>query len=285
MGYDKRDPGKLPKSAHIQMFSAVSGKHTLPASCIASSHEGLKEWAKKIAYAILIFIGIQVFNQFLIFSGSALGRALDMQEPRFFVGVYQQLVQAMTGILLFRWIFKKDLDELGINTKNRAISLKYFCVYALLWFVVILLYVFGSFLFFPQNWAAMKAIELPQANTIVTTLLFQSFFPGMGEEILFRGFIIQLLMALVFTGHRESRISKIGIIALSSLYFAVAHIYFSLLPFRLTHLDYLQLVNALGSGILYAIMYLRTRSLLAPFLAHNFSNTTATLCGYIIAAL
>ena len=62
-----------------------------------------------------------------------------------------------------------------------------------------------------------------------------------------------------------------------------AHIYFTLAPFQLTHLDPLQLAIAFGCGVFYAAAYLKTKSLLAPFLAHNFSNTTSTICGYLIS--
>jgi membrane protease YdiL (CAAX protease family) len=107
----------------------------------------------------------------------------------------------------------------------------------------------------------------------------------MGEEILFRGLIINLLAAWVFTSFRDNRASKFGIVFLSAAYFAIAHIYFSLDPFQLTHIDYLQIVTALGCGSFYAIFYLKTKSLLAPFLAHNFANTSTSLVGYIISGL
>jgi membrane protease YdiL (CAAX protease family) len=42
---------------------------------------------------------------------------------------------------------------------------------------------------------------------------------------------------------------------------------------------------ALGCGVFYAGVYLKTKSLLAPFLSHNFSNTTSTIVGYLIAAM
>jgi membrane protease YdiL (CAAX protease family) len=87
------------------------------------------------------------------------------------------------------------------------------------------------------------------------------------------------------TRYRESTGSKIGVIVLSSLYFALAHVYFTVEPFRLTHIDYLQLVTAFACGVFYATAFLRTKSLLAPFLAHNFANTSATICGYIISSM
>ncbi len=242
---------------------------------------------QKIACVLLILVFIQLLNQFLIFSGAALERAISptIQNPRFVVGVYQQLVQALTGILLFRWLFKQGTQELGINTWQQKRSLNFFLRFALFWLAIVALYVAATYFFFPGEWQAMRAIELPPTNTIVTTLLFQSFFPGMGEEILFRGFIISVLAAFVFTHWQQNSASKWGIVVVSSGYFAIAHIYFTLSPWQLTHIDPVQIAMALGCGAFYAVVYLKTKSLLAPFLSHNFANVTSTLVGYLISSL
>lgn len=242
--------------------------------------------AKKIAYIILIFLSIQLMNQFLILSGSWLGRQLmDTPNPKFWVGVYQQFFQAFTAIFLFYLFFKKGVKELGINARNAGASIKYFGFFVLAWISIMILYVLITNTYFPQTWASMTSIELPQFNTIIATLLFQSFFPGFGEEVLFRGLIVNVLAALVFTRYRDHGLSRMGIVFMSSLYFATAHIYFTLSPFHLIHIDYLQLVTGFGCGAFYAVVYLKTKSLLAPFLAHNFANTSTTICGYIISAI
>lgn len=242
---------------------------------------------KKIAYALLILIFIQILNQFLIVTGSALERTMPsgFQYSRTVVGMYQQIAQAVTGIALYRCIFKKGIKDLGINLRNKNLSKKLFFYFALLWSAIIVLYVSGTYFFFPNTWLSMRTIELPPTNTMIATLLFQSFFPGLGEEILFRGFIVSVLSTQVFTSFKQNKASKLGIIVLSSAYFAIAHIYFTLAPFQITHIDYLQIVTAVACGAFYAVVYLKTESLLAPFLAHNFSNTTATICGYIIAGV
>lgn len=249
----------------------------------------LRQYAigQKIACILIILAFIQLLNQFLIFSGTALERAISptLQNPRFVVGVYQQLVQALTGILLFRWLFKKGIQELGINTWHKNLSLNLFLRFVWLWLAIVALYVGATYFIFPSEWQAMRAIALPPTNTIVTTLLFQSFFPGMGEEILFRGFIINVLAAFVFTNWQQNSASKWGIAAVSSGYFAVAHIYFTLSPLQLTHIDPVQIAMALGCGAFYAVVFLKTKSLLAPFLSHNFANVTSTLVGYLISGV
>ena len=242
---------------------------------------------QQIAVGILILVGIEVLNQFLIVSGSALSNALQVRtvNRQFWVGVYQQIFQASLGILLYRLLFKKGIHNLGINLNHHTRSVGYFGSFALGWLVIVAIYLTASYFFFPQTWSALREIELPSPSTITTTLIFQAFFPGMGEEILFRGLILNLLTRWVFPRYEQHKASQIGLVVLVSFYFAVAHIYFQVAPFTLTHFDPLQIVVALSCSAAYAVMFLNTKSLLAPFLAHNFSNTTTTICGYLIASI
>jgi len=249
-----------------------------------------KPWQQalhQIAIGMLILAGIEMLNQFLIVSGLALSHVLQERTPdvRFWVGVYQQLFQAAVGILLYTFLFKKNLCELGINLNNKTGSVRYFGLFALAWLVIIAIYLGASYFLFPKTWSALSAVALPPPHTIRATLIFEAIFPGMGEEILFRGLILSILARWVFPRPEQHKASQIGMVVLSSFYFAAAHIYFQVAPFALTHFDPLQVVTALGCGTAYAVMFLKTKSLLASFLAHNFSNTTVTICGYLIASI
>lgn len=239
----------------------------------------------KFLVACAIFFSIQLMNQFLVYSGSTLERALSLPNPVFVVGGFQQSIQAFLGIFLYSWIFKQNIKELGLHTKNFKADVKYFWGFAKIWTMVIVVYIAGVFLFSRDTWLSMRAIPLPTTESMIAAIAFQSFFPGFGEEILFRGLIINLLANLIFTGYQSKIWQKVGIVIISSLYFALAHIYFSLAPFEITHFDPTQIAMALGCGAFYAVIYLKTKSLLAPFLAHNFSNVSSTLVGYLISGL
>lgn len=242
---------------------------------------------KQIAVGILILAGIEVFNQLLIATGSALSSTLQVTtiNIQFWVGVYQQIFQAAVGILLYILLFKQSIQELGINLRNKTRSVRYFFRFALIWLVVITIYLAASYFIFPQTWSTLRAVELPSASTIKGTIIFQAIFPGLGEEILFRGLILNLLARWVFPRYEQKKVSKIGMVVLASFYFAVAHIYFQVAPFKITHFDPLQIVIALGCGGAYAVMFLKTKSLLSPFLAHNFANLTTTIIGYLVASI
>ena len=147
-------------------------KNIVPAAPLLSKYDSFHKIVWKIAGIILIFIFIQLMNQFLILSGSTLERVFSgSPHSRFIVGVFQQLTQASIGIILFRLIFKKGIKELGINLKNSRISIKFFFYFALLWSSIIVLYVVAAYLFFPTTWESMKSLELPQANTIMATAM------------------------------------------------------------------------------------------------------------------
>ena len=247
----------------------------------------LQQTLQQIAVGIFILVGIEVLNQFLIVSGSLLSHALQMRtiNARFWVGVYQQIFQAAVGILLYRFLLKKGVHDLGINLNNKTCSVRYFGWFALGWLVIIAIYLTASYSFFPKTWFALRSVELPSPSIITATLIFQAIFPGIGEEILFRGLILNLLAQWVFPRYKQHKASQIGMVVLSSFYFAAAHIYFQIAPFALTHFDPLQIMTALSCGATYAMMFLKTKSLLTPFLAHNFANTTTTICGYLIASI
>ena len=134
-----------------------------------ASNKNRRLIAQRIALLLLILVFIQVLNPFLIVSGSALEATilLGISNARFWVGLYQQLIQAITGILLCRWLFKKNSYELGINAKNRAISLWYFGIYVVIWLAVVLFYVLSTRYISPHTWSTLKSIELPPPNTIL----------------------------------------------------------------------------------------------------------------------
>ncbi len=54
--------------------------------------------------------------------------------------------------------------------------------------------------------------------------------------------------------------------------FMFGHVNFELSPFRLTYFNWLQQVTVVIFGIFYAFLFVRTRSLVGPILAHNLLN-------------
>lgn len=242
---------------------------------------------KQLSLIILILVLIQMMNQFLVWSGNALYALLEpgMATPLFLVGVFQQLFQAGLGVGIYLLLFRDGLVGLGINFRNRQLSLRYLWIFAVAWLSVIAMYLAGSYLFVPAVWESMRNAPLPTGDRMAGTLVFQLIFPGIGEEILFRGLVISVLSRFVFEGSNDSRFRTGALALVSAAYFATAHIYFTLRPFAITHIDFTQLAMALGCGVFYAVVYVRTKSLAAPIIAHNFSNVTSTIAGYLVSSL
>lgn len=237
-------------------------------------------------FLILLFIGLQIMNRVLIMVGNQLISVIEFR-PEYeilIVGIVQQLIQFSLAIILTRIFVKKDIYSLGFNLAKFRQSIKYFLIFALLILIVILVYDTITYIFFNPLWEELQNSIIPTASELRLKLIFQSFFPGLGEESLFRGFLISFLVGKLQLNLEEKK-SKIFLILVSGLLFSIAHIYYDTKPFRITHFEIDQLCLAFFSGILYSFMYLKTKSLLGPILSHNFSNVAMTISSYIVATI
>lgn len=163
------------------------------------------------------------------------------------------------GILyiLHRW---KKVD-FKINFKADACGIKYmliYCVacmvYFIFWYVV-----FGFIL----DSVAEYDYELNAVN-ILGTLVFQLFLSGT-EELMFRALPIGCLKAV---WGKQGKFADAVILLLTSLLFMVAHI----------HLDkplssqWYGLVFVFIQGLLFGMVYTKTKSIVYPMVMHGVSN-------------
>lgn len=112
---------------------------------------------------------------------------------------------------------------------------------------------------------------------------FQYFFSGLGEEPLFRGFIIVLMLNSLRTSNLSIRTQQVVAIAVSTVLFMYAHLDVDWLTFSVTHYDFSQLTKALQFGIFLGVVFVYTQSLLAPIILHGLANgITATIGFYLV---
>jgi membrane protease YdiL (CAAX protease family) len=119
-------------------------------------------------------------------------------------------------------------------------------------------------------------------QNIIGYYSFEAFLSGTCEEPLFRGFVITVL-ALSWKSKiklGKTEFTAAGIIA--AFLFAFAHISYSIFPFHIYQLNILQLIFAFGLGLLYAVTFQKTESLLTPILLHNLSNVIVISMPYIL---
>lgn len=244
-------------------------------------------FTKTIQFLILmgmVFIAMQVMNQGLIFIGNNFFKNIKAADHHkiLIIGIVQQVLQLGLAVFLTKMILNKKPSEIGFNLNHLRHSFKYFGFFVLFILVVILAYIGISYAFFPQLWLTMQNTPLPTTSEMVSKIVFQSIFPGIGEESLFRGFLITLLVSTL-KPNLESFKTKLAIASISGFFFAIAHIYFQWVPFQLTHLDPTQLALAFSCGIAYSFMFMKTKSLVGPVLSHNFSNVSMTIAGYLVS--
>ena len=170
------------------------------------------------------------------------------------------------GVLLWAWLAEIPLADLGLKTPRNWVG------------TIALGAAFGIALK-----VAMKAVVMPllggpainpayhfiAGNTAVlpAIILTMIFVGGIGEEILYRGFLFERLRRLL----GESRVATAAIVVGTTLLFAAAHI-----PEQ--HLAGAQ--QALFVGFAYAMMYLLSGTLWLGICAHAAFDLTAVAMIY-----
>lgn len=243
----------------------------------------LKRFLKSIILLIVVFISIQLLNQLLIYIGNKIISLLSYQHhlETLFVGIVQQSLQIIVAIMLSIILLKRKLPDIGLNFRNFKRSIKYFLLFASSILIIYFLYLIIVHYLIPNLWGEIQSAPVLQNQELFTKLFFQSIFPGLGEELLFRGFLVTLLISRIKPDENKF-LDIFWISILSGLFFAIAHIYFDITTLEMTHIDITQLLLALFSGTCYSLMFIKTRSLLSPILSHNFANVASTIIGVLI---
>jgi membrane protease YdiL (CAAX protease family) len=183
--------------------------------------------------------------------------------------------------LLVAPVFRLNLTALGFNLNNRQASLSLLRTF-ILYFVVFV--VVGHIILYFTSPAPNFSYPLTFRN-VIGELGFKAILSGTAEEPLFRGLV---MMVLYRSWHGRvswlgMHISDAGLIA--TVLFIIAHIGFTVVPFQVTWVSPIQLLQAGILGFFYAIAFDKTRSLLTPVLAHNFANVFLTSIGMIWSAI
>ncbi len=123
-------------------------------------------------------------------------------------------------------------------------------------------------------------------RNILGTLGFQLLLSGPSEEILFRAFPIAILSCMLQReiGIRFFRWHISLPVIIAAVFFAVAHISWSITKFYLSF-DPFQLAYAFVLGIIYGIIYQKSKSVLYPMMVHSISNFIMVGTGYCVAFL
>lgn len=182
--------------------------------------------------------------------------------------IVQTLLTAAVISILAAW-WRRPAAEWGLNLNKTDWSMRMFWRFCLGCTVYSLVIAW----MLTSNSGVPSAVNHPMtARNVTGNLLFMFTMPGISEELLFRSLAMTILAR---SWHGKVRllgfdVSWAGFIA--AIVFSLAHIGFTILPFKITYLDPMQLAVAFGLGIFYAVMYDHTKSLLGPVLVHNASD-------------
>lgn len=185
-------------------------------------------------------------------------------------------------LICIKLFFKKSFQELGFNLHNYKSGIKYILVFLLVYPVIVTLSWFLIYQFAGAS-ALIGRVQNQSVDYIVKDLLLYGLLPGIGEEPLFRIFVIQFLLITAYAGNDlGNKVTRFWIIIISAICFAYGHIFIvSWAPFKINY-DVIQLFTAFALGIFYAITYIRTKSILVAVICHNYSDFIARLGLYVI---
>ena len=101
-------------------------------------------------------------------------------------------------------------------------------------------------------------------------------------EILFRALVMTPLLVYGKRAGLAEKPTAFLAASIATLIFMLAHIKIAFSPLRVTDFILLQQLSSLGFGIFYAFLFLRTRSILGPILAHNLLNAVIVIVSLLL---
>jgi uncharacterized protein len=241
---------------------------------------GFGKWPRLVAVVLLTLLMPHLAGRIAVAIGPWLS-SFDPENAFAWISVHH-LVQLVATIGLI-WLWSgSSLRPWGFNLNEVRTSLKWFGWFALFFSLGMLLFGILPMLVFHR--LPTVSFNLNPRN-VAGALGFYYLLSGLGEEPLFRGFVMTVLLVCWTREFKVGRLIMPVAGLWATLIFMLAHINFTLSPFRITQFLPQQQLFCLGLGLYYALAFYRTRSLLCPVLAHGFSNGIIWTLIYAATAL
>ena len=234
---------------------------------------------RRIITILVFVIGIYLFQLFSSWIGERFAGVFSYSliDPNgaFMWIIIHHIVQALAALILIVIFSKTIRIDFGFRVGNLKLGLKCVAIAAL----VLAIYMVVSY-YVGHNLGLINKYAYPlDARNVTGTLIFQFFFSGTSEEILFRALPISLLG---YVWHGKSLRSQIAISGIVALLFAIAHIRWSVGTSGLiASYDWIQLAFAFVLGTFQGIIFQRTGSVYYSMAVHSISNVLATVGGYV----
>ncbi len=192
--------------------------------------------------------------------------------------VFQAAI-AFAAILALVKVLRLSLADFGFNTKQWRYAVRRVLQFGGAWFV--LQGSIATAMMLSGTTPAPFPFPLSAAN-FGGHLLFQVLLSGTSEEILYRSLVITSMLALGRRLGYGERTNVILAVTVVTVCFMFGHVNFQLSPFRITYFNWLQQVTVVIFGLFYAFLFVRTRSLVGPILAHNLLNGVVVTIGLLV---
>lgn len=247
--------------------------------------KGIINILKVIVLFALLFIALTVISSVSYSIASKIYNIFPSVDPYncFLLITIHHILQGIITfiiILLLARVLKLGLKDFGFNNNDFQFSVKKVLIFCGIWAII-------------QAGASVCLIKTAAINTsfafpltfrnFLGYFLFEILLTGTSEEILFRALVIPLMLYLLSKFVKSERKSNIIAVAAATLIFMLAHINFNLNPFTITHYNFLQQITCLIFGTFFGYLFVKTKSVAGPMIAHNALNGVITIVSLIMA--
>jgi len=242
----------------------------------------MKKIHNKILLTLFVVLIIEFAPRLGTYFSDIISPHLKFLDPDnvYIWGMVHHIIQALIPFLIIVFWRNKPLKEWGFQVGDYQKGLKWVAGFTLIWLLV---YAILTVVNIYQAKIPQVYYDVSLTRNLLGELFFRGIIVGPSEEILFRSFPI---IILIFAGWSKKStifgftIPRAGII--SAILFAYAHIGYNHYPFEVYRFDPFQIFTSLGFGLLYAIVFEHTRSILYPMIIHSISDVFPVLSLYII---
>lgn len=208
-------------------------------------------------------------------------RSFDPDGSFLYISIHHiwQGLFALIAILLLARIFRIPFAQFGFNLNEWRYAVRLVLLFSLFWFFLqgsigALMMLFGD---------TSAAFHFPlTAWNFGGYFAFQILLSGTSEEILFRALVMTPLLVYGKRAGLAEKTNALQAGGIATLIFMLAHINIAFEPLRVTHFNPLQQLTVFTFGSFYAYLFVKTRSLLGPILAHNLLNAVIVTIGLIL---
>jgi len=196
--------------------------------------------------------------------------------------IIHHIVQLLIPLAIMIFWPGRSLRDWGFKIGDSRRGMKWVFGFTLVWFGI---YFLITLAYIVHHAIPNVYYDVTNTRNFLSELGFRTFLVGLSEETLFRAFPITIL--IVFLNRKINifrfNISQAGIIA--AILFCYAHVAYQIYPFKIINYNIAQLFTAAGLGLIYAIVFEETKSILYPIIIHSISDVIPVIDVFMLQVM